>query len=124
MLGLMIVNTSVGIMQLTKKWADSHGLTMKKKAFEYIFGMNGITTQILGTTGISMLLTPTLEVDVANVALILGDLYQGLSGCGVLCGHNEALGTATAALPGPHQQAIVTWPQHKIGCISAAQMEL
>ena len=49
-----------------------------------------------------MLLTPTLEVDVANVAIILGDLYQGLSGCGVLYGHNEALGIATAALPGPH----------------------
>ena len=28
----------------------------------------------------------------ANVTVCLGDFYQGLLGCNMLCGHNEALG--------------------------------
>ena len=48
----------------------------------------------------SFLQAPTLEVDVANVAVWLGNFYQNLLGCNVLCGHNEALGPATIGLPG------------------------
>ena len=49
----------------------------------------------------TLLLAPTLEVDVSNVAVCLGDFYQGLLGCNLLYGHNEALGAATISLPGP-----------------------
>ena len=47
----------------------------------------------------TLLLVPTLELDVASIAICLGNFYQGLLGCDLLCGYNEALGTATITLP-------------------------
>ena len=47
---------------------------------------------------------PTLELDVANVAICLGNFYQGLLGCDLLCGHNEALGAATSLCLGRTNQ--------------------
>ena len=41
MQGLMMVDTGVAIMLLTKKWIDAHSLTMKEKVAEYISGTNG-----------------------------------------------------------------------------------
>ena len=38
---LMMVDMGVAITLLNKKWADSHGLTMKEKGAEYILGANG-----------------------------------------------------------------------------------
>ena len=63
--------------------------------------MNVTAVYIIGTTSISVLLASTLEVDVVNVAICLGNLYQGVLGCDVLCGHNKALGLAINALPRP-----------------------
>ena len=74
---------------------------MKEKAAKYISGINGTVVNIIGMTSMTLLLVPTLEIDVANVAVCLGNFYQGLLGCNLLCGHNEALGTATISLPGP-----------------------
>ena len=48
-----------------------------------------------------LLLAPTLEIDVANVAICSGYFYQGLLGCDLLCGHNEVLGATTISLPRP-----------------------
>ena len=47
----------------------------------------------------SLLLAPTLEVDVANVSMCLSDFYQSLLGYNLLCKHNEALSVATISLP-------------------------
>ena len=77
----MIVNTGVAITLLTKKWADAHGLTVKEKAAEYISGANGTVVKIVGMTRMTLLLAPTLELDVANVAICSGDFYQGLLRC-------------------------------------------
>ena len=96
-----MVDTGAAITLLTKKWADAHGLPVREKAAEYILGANGTAVKIIGTTSMTLLLAPTLEVDVSNVAVCLGDFYQGLLGCNLLCGHNKALGTATISLPGP-----------------------
>ena len=63
------------ITLLTKKWADDHSLTMKEKAAEYIPGANGTVVQIVGTTNMTLLLVPTLELDVKNVAVCSGDFY-------------------------------------------------
>ena len=52
-------------------------------------------------TTMTLLLAPTLELDVANVAVCLGNFYQELLGCDLLWGHNEALNAATITLPGP-----------------------
>ena len=49
----------------------------------------------------TLLLVPTLELDVANVAVCSGNFYQGLLGCDLLCGHNKAIGAATIILPRP-----------------------
>ena len=74
---------------------------MKEKVAEYISGANGTAVKIVGTTSMTLLLVPTLEIDVANVTICLGNFYQGLLGCNLLCGHNKVLSTATISLPGP-----------------------
>ena len=74
---------------------------MKEKAAEYISGTNGMAVKIVGTTSMTLLLVPTLELDVANITVCLGDFYQGLLECDLLWGHSEALSTATITLPGP-----------------------
>ena len=96
-----MVDTGAAITLLMNKWADAHGPTMKEKAAEYISGTNGTAVKIVGTTSMTLLLVPTLEIDVANVTVCLGNFYQGLLGCNLLCKHNEALGAATISLPGP-----------------------
>ena len=95
----MMVETDADITLLMKKWADGDDLTMKEKAAKYISGTNGMAVKIVRMTSRILLLAPTLELDVANVAICLGDFYQGVLGCDLLCGHNEALGTANITLP-------------------------
>ena len=69
---------------------------------EYILeGTNGMVVKIVGTTSIALLLAPTLELDVANITICSGDFYQGLLGCNLLCGHNEAFSMAIIILHGP-----------------------
>ena len=97
-----MVDMGAAITLLTKKWVDTHGLPVREKAAEYISGTNGTAVKIVGTTSMTLLLAPTLEIDVSNVAVYSGDFYQGLLGCDLLCGHNEALGAATISLPGLH----------------------
>ena len=94
-----MVNMGVAITLLMKKWADAHRLTMKEKVAEYISATNGAAVKIIGTTSMTLLLVPTLEIDVANVAIFLGYFYQGLLGCNLLCRHNEALGATSITLP-------------------------
>ena len=73
---------------------------MKEKAAEYILGANGVVVKIVGMTSMTLLLAPTLELDVAKVGICFGKFYQGLLGCDLLCGHNEALSAATITSPG------------------------
>ena len=54
-----------------------------------------MAVKIVGMISITLLLAPTLELDVANVAICLGNFYQGLLGCDLLCRHNETLSMAT-----------------------------
>ena len=96
-----MVDMGAAITLLTKKWADAHGLPVREKAAEYILGTNGSAVKTIGTTSITLLLAPTLEIDVSNVAVCSGKFYQGLLRCNLLCGHNQALGAATISLPGP-----------------------
>ena len=93
-----MVNMVVAIALLTKKWVNTHGLAVKEKVAEYISGANRTVVKIVGTTSMTLLLAPTLEIDVANVTICLGDFYQGLFGCNLLCGHKKALSTATITL--------------------------
>ena len=99
--GLMMVGMGVAITLLIKKWADTHGLTVKEKVAKYILGTNGTAVKIIGMTSMTLFLVPTLEIDVSNVANCLGNFYQGLLGCDLLCRHNEVLGTTAISVPGP-----------------------
>ena len=96
----MVIDIAAAITLLMKKWADAHGLTVKGKVAENISGANGIVVKIVGTTSMTLLLACTLELDVANITVCSGKFYQGLLGCDLLYGHNEALGVATIALAG------------------------
>ena len=95
-----MVYMGAAITLLMKKWADTHGLTMKEKAAEYISGANGTAVKIAGMTSMTLLPAPTLEIDLANVTICSGDFYQGLLGCDLLCRNNEVLGATTITLPG------------------------
>ena len=100
-------------MMLMKKWVDVYGLAIKEKASKHISGENSITVQIVGMSSMIVLLEPTIEVDMANVAICLANSYQGLLGCEVLLAYNEALSLATIALPTLDQWATVSWLQRK-----------
>ena len=65
----MMVEMGMAITLLMKKWADTHSLTVKEKAAEYILGANSIVVKIIGMTSMTRLLAPTLVIDVANVAI-------------------------------------------------------
>ena len=95
-----MVNMGVAITLLMKKWADAHGLAVKEKVAEYISGANVMSIKIVGTTSVTLLLVPMLELDVSKIAVYSGDFYQSLLGCDLLCGHNEVLGAATITLLG------------------------
>ena len=68
-----MVDMGMAITLLMKKWADAHGLTIKEKVAEYISGTNGTVVKIIGMTSMTLLLAPTLEIDVANIAICLGN---------------------------------------------------
>ena len=70
----------------------------------------------------TLLLVPTLEVDVANITIRLVDFYQGLLECNLLCGCNEVLGSATIPLLGRINMLLLA--VKKVGCIEVAWIEL
>ena len=47
-----------------------------------------MVVKIVGMTSMTLLLAPTLELDMVNIAICSGDFYQGLMGCDLLCRHN------------------------------------
>ena len=57
-----------------------------------------MAVKVVGMVSMTFLLAPTLELDVANVTVCLGGFYQGLLGCDLLGGQNEALSMATITL--------------------------
>ena len=71
----MMVDMGVANTLLRKKWAAAYSLTMKEKVAEYISGANGTVVEIVGTTCMTLLLAPTLELDVVNIAICSGKFY-------------------------------------------------
>ena len=99
--GLIMVDIGTAINLLTKNWVDTHGLTMKEKAADYISGANSTSVRIVGMTSITLLLMPTVELEVAVIVVCSGNFYQGLLGCNLLCGNNKTPSAATITLSGP-----------------------
>ena len=80
--------------------AVEHGVVYCAKCYTAIETLtNGTSVRIVGITSTTPFLVPTLELNVANTAICLGNIYQGLLGCDLLCRHNEVLGAATITLP-------------------------
>ena len=73
--GLLMVDMGAAITLLTKKWVDAHGMPVREKASKYISGTNGTAVKIVGTTSMTLLLAPTLEIDVSNIAVCSGSFY-------------------------------------------------
>ena len=69
-----MVNTEVATTLLMEKWVDAQGLPIKKKVANYISSANSTSVKIVGMTSMTLLLVPTLELDVSNVTIFFGQL--------------------------------------------------
>ena len=49
-----MVDMGAAITLLTKKWVDAHGLPVREKAAEYIWGANRTAVKIIGTTSMTL----------------------------------------------------------------------
>ena len=73
--GAMMVDTSTSITLVTRKWAETHGLTITPVSGISITGANGAPVDMVGTCSMMVQLSPTLELDVGDVNVSSGDFY-------------------------------------------------
>ena len=67
--GNAMIDTGAAITLLTKKWADTHELKITPKDNKKVTGASGSPVVMLGVTSFTMRLSPTLEIDVADVGV-------------------------------------------------------
>ena len=90
-----MLDTGAALTLVSAKWAASHGLkTMEGKALE-VEGAGGSNVTVLGVIAFTIQLTPTLELDLSNVAVSEGYFYQCLLDGDILGGKPGILGPAT-----------------------------
>lgn len=118
--GHMMIDTGAAVTVITKAWADAHGLRVTPSQGVSIRGADGMEVSIIGTAAMTVQLSPTLEVDVANVTVSAGSFYQALLGCDLLYGKPGILGAAVVQMTGPGQEGSIQWRQTKLGCIAVA----
>ena len=73
--GAMMVDTGASFTLVTRKWAETHGLMITPVLGISITGANGAPVDIVGTCSMTVQLSPTLELDVGDVNVFLGDFY-------------------------------------------------
>ena len=73
--GAMMVDTGASITLVTRKWAETHGLTVVLASGISITGANGTPVDMVGTCSMTVQLSPTLELDVGDVNVSSGDFY-------------------------------------------------
>ena len=73
--GAMMVDTGASITLVTRKWAETHGLTITPVSGISITGTNGAPVDMIGTCSMTVQLSPTLELDVRDVNVSSGDFY-------------------------------------------------
>jgi hypothetical protein len=71
----MMVDSGAAITMITKKWAETHKLRISPSTNVNIKGAAGNNVGIIGTTAFSVQLSPTLEMDLAEVLVSEGDFY-------------------------------------------------
>ena len=116
----MMVDTGAAVTMVTKRWAELHGLKVSNDKRVTIRGAGGQNVAVIGTTAFTVQLAPTLEMDVADVVVSEGELYQALLGGDLLKGKPGILGPATITMPGLNHQGAVQWKVEKQGCIAVA----
>lgn len=90
----MLVDTGAGLTLVTKVWAEAHGLKISPPSPTDIRGAGGSAVEVVGSTSMTLQLTPTLEIDVADVTVSSGTFYQALLGCELMEGKEGILGPA------------------------------
>ena len=73
--GNMMVDTGAAVTLVTRVWADAHGLRVSPPSGVTIRGAAGHSVEVVGTTQMTIQLSPTLEVDVTDVTVSAGDFY-------------------------------------------------
>lgn len=73
--GYMMVDSGAAITMITKKWAEAHGLRISPSSKVNVKGAAGQDVNVVGTTALTVQLTPTLEVDLAEVLVSEGEFY-------------------------------------------------
>ena len=89
-----MIDTGAGITLVTKGWAEAHGLRIQAPLPTSVYGAAGQQVDVVGTVSFTVQLSPTLEMDVANVSVSAGSFYQALVGCDLLAGKPGVLGPA------------------------------
>lgn len=119
--GHVMIDTGAAVTMVTKTWAEAHGLkvtTGNKKV--NIKGAGGATIPTVGVAAFTLQLTPTLEIDLANVLVSEGSFYQCLIGGDILTGKQGILGPARIKMPCAGNPGHIQWKQDKMGCIATA----
>ena len=70
-----MVDTGASITLVTRKWAETHGLTVIPASGISITSANGTPVDMVGTCSMTVQLSPTLELDVGDVNVSSGDFY-------------------------------------------------
>ena len=113
-----MVDTGAAVSVVSTAWAEAHGLKITQGKKINIRGAGGATIPTAGSTSFTIQLTPTLEVDLANVVVAEGKSYQCLLGGDILGGKPGILGPATIYMPGLADAGSILWKQDKMGCIA------
>ena len=98
--GYMMVDTGASLTLLTRKWCQAHNLKIvDPQAIPEAQGANGMAINITGMVpALTIRLSSSLELDLANVAVHDTGYYQALLGQDVLAGKPGLLSPATIAL--------------------------
>ena len=97
--GYLMVDTGACCTVLTTKWCETHGIQVhsKKPAFS-VTAANGSEVPIVGSASFRVRLSPSLELELEDVAVQQNSNCSALLGVDVLQGRVGVLGPATIRL--------------------------
>ena len=73
--GAMMVDMGASITLVTRKWVETHGLTITPVLGISITGANSAPVDMVGTCSMTVQLSPTLELDIGDVNVSSGNFY-------------------------------------------------
>ena len=116
----MMVDTGAAVTIVTEKWATAHGLRITPGKKIQIRGAGGANVETLGTATFTVQVSPTLELDLSDVVVSVGDFYQALKGGDVLRGKSGILGPAQIVMLSSMTVGNIQWRQLRGGCMAVA----